>query len=64
MLVFNRERKVSSYAFIACGAALGWAGSVVVNVGAPTGWMLVLAALCCLVIAYGEQQTRFVGGEM
>jgi hypothetical protein len=44
------------YGFIACGAALGWCGSVIINVGAPLGWLLVVAAVCCLVISYGEQQ--------
>jgi hypothetical protein len=50
------QARMNSYGFILCAAGLGWCGALIVNVGAPLGWLLIVAAMCCLVIAYGEQQ--------
>jgi hypothetical protein len=50
------QARMNSIGFILCGAALGWCGALIVNVGANLGWLLIVAAMCCLIISYGEQQ--------
>jgi hypothetical protein len=50
------QDRMNSLGFVFAGAGLGWAGSVIVNAGARLGWLLIVAAACCLVIAYAELQ--------
>lgn len=50
------QTRMNSLGFVLCGAGLGWAGSVILNAGSNRGWLLIVAAACCLVIAYAEQQ--------
>lgn len=53
------ERKVLIGVFIFCGAVLGWASSLLINRGATTGWLLFVAAICCLFVAWGESRTKY-----
>jgi zinc transporter ZupT len=60
------QDRMNSLGFVFAGAGLGWAGSVILNAGSNLGWLLIVAAGCCLVISYAEQQiarSMYTGGE-
>lgn len=45
--------------FTVSGTALAWIGGLIVHVDRRIGWLLVIAGLLTLVMAYGESRTRY-----